>query len=75
MTCIPPNPRRVGYMDPIHGLTYTPTESVLIIVGYTWLELFPRTGRKHQVIIILLCQLSVNKLVSSLLARYHDHAK
>ena len=25
MACIPPNPRRVGYIDPIHGLTYTPT--------------------------------------------------
>jgi hypothetical protein len=25
---------------------------VLIFVGYTWLELFPRTGRKHQVIIL-----------------------
>ena len=48
---------------------------MLIIVGYSWLELFPRTGRKHQVIIILLCELSVNKLVSSLLARYHDQAK
>lgn len=43
-----------------------------MILGYTWLELFPRTGRKHQVIIILMCQLSPNKLVS-LYARYHDH--
>jgi len=25
MACIPPNPRRVGYIDPVHGLTYTPT--------------------------------------------------
>jgi len=25
MACIPPNPRRLGYIDPIHGLTYTPT--------------------------------------------------
>ena len=34
-----------------------------MILGNTWLELFPRTGKKHQVIIILLCQLSLNKLV------------
>ena len=32
MRCIPPNPRRVGYIVPIHGplyngLTYTPTPS------------------------------------------------
>ena len=34
MACIPPNPRRVGYIDPIHGPldgplymgSYTPTE-------------------------------------------------
>lgn len=45
-----------------------------MILGYTWLELFPRTGRKHQVIIILLCWLSLNKLVSlNELARYHGH--
>ena len=30
MACIPPNPRRVGYIDPIHGLTYTPTVITLI---------------------------------------------
>ena len=25
---IPPNPRRVGYIVPIHGLTYTPTIAI-----------------------------------------------
>jgi len=25
VACIPPNSRRVGYIDPIHGPLYTPT--------------------------------------------------
>jgi len=32
MNCILPNPRRVGYVVPIHGLTYTPTPNVVIFI-------------------------------------------
>ena len=40
---IPPNARRVGYIDPIHGLTYTPT--LIKVVGY--LNQFVRCASAH----------------------------
>ena len=43
IACIPPNPRRVGYIDPIHGLTYTPT--LIKVVGY--LNQFVRCASAH----------------------------
>ena len=33
MSCIPPNPRRVGYIDPIHG----PLEGPLYMVSNNWI--------------------------------------
>jgi len=47
MTCIPPNPRRVGYIVPTHGLLDGPL--------YTWAQYTPTDDVIHQVINVFIC--------------------